>query len=89
MSRVCDYCGKKTQFGQQLTRRGLAKAKGGVGIKTTGVTKRPFKANIQKLRAEVNGRAMRVKICTKCLKTGLVKKPNHQKKNAKSTATAI
>lgn len=89
MSRICEFCGKKTQFGQQLTRRGLAKAKGGVGIKTTGVTKRPFKANIQKLRAEVNGRATRVKICTRCLKTGLVKKPLHTKKNVKSAAPPI
>lgn len=89
MSRVCEFCGKKTQFGQQLTRRGLAKAKGGVGIKTTGVTKRAFKPNIQKLRAEVNGLATRVRICTKCLKTGLVKKPSFAKKNKKSEAPAL
>jgi large subunit ribosomal protein L28 len=75
MSRVCEYCGKKTQFGQQLARRGLAKAKGGVGIKTTGVTKRTFKPNIQKIRAVVGGRTTRVRICTKCLKTGGIQKP--------------
>jgi large subunit ribosomal protein L28 len=89
MSRVCEFCGKKTQFGQSLTRRGLAKAKGGVGIKTTGVTKRPFKPNIQKLRAEVNGVTTRVRICTKCLKTGLVKKPTHAKKNVKAPSSSI
>jgi large subunit ribosomal protein L28 len=89
MSRTCDYCGKHTQFGQQLTRRGLAKAKGGVGIKTTGVTKRPFKANIQKLRALVDGTPTRVKVCTRCLKTGVVKKPSLGKKNAKSTQPTI
>jgi large subunit ribosomal protein L28 len=89
MSRMCEYCGKKTQFGQQITRRGLAKAKGGVGIKTTGVTKRPFKANIQKLRAEINGRSTRVRICTRCLKSGLVKKPGLGKKNQKSAAPTI
>jgi large subunit ribosomal protein L28 len=58
-----------------LARRGLAKAKGGVGIKTTGVTKRPFKANIQRVRAVVGGRTTRVKICTKCLKSGAIAKP--------------
>lgn len=89
MSRVCEFCGKKTQFGQQLTRRGLAKAKGGVGIKTTGVTKRPFKPNVQKLRAEVNGRTVRVRICSKCLKTGLVKKPALGKKNEKRATLSI
>jgi large subunit ribosomal protein L28 len=75
MSRVCEYCGKKTRFGQQLARRGLAKAKGGVGIKTTGVTKRSFAPNIQRVRAIVGGRTTRVKVCTKCLKSGAVAKP--------------
>ena len=89
MSRVCDYCGKKTQFGQHLTRRGLAKADGGVGIKTTGCNKRAFKPNIQKMRAIVDGRTLRVRICTKCLKTGLVKKPSLAKKNQKSAAPAL
>lgn len=81
MSRVCERCGKKTQFGQQLARRGLAKAKGGVGIKTTGVTKRPFKPNIQKVRAVVNGRTTRVRLCTKCMKSGGIQKPRLSPKN--------
>jgi large subunit ribosomal protein L28 len=86
MSRVCEYCGKKTQFGQQLARRGLAKAKGGVGIKTTGVTKRTFQANIQKVRAVVNGRTVRVKLCTKCMKSGMVQKPRLTPKNKPAPA---
>lgn len=81
MSRVCDYCGKKTQFGQQIARRGLAKAKGGVGIKTTGVTKRTYKANIQRVRAVVGGRTTRVKVCTRCLKSGVIRKPRLTAKN--------
>jgi large subunit ribosomal protein L28 len=89
MSRVCDFCGKKTQHGNQLTRRGLAKAKGGVGIKTTGVTRRTFQPNIQKLRAVIDGATTRVKVCTKCLKTGVVKKPLLVKKNQKSTLTPL
>ena len=89
MSRVCEFCGKKTQFGNQVTRRGLAKAKGGVGIKTTGVTKRKFKPNIQKMRAQVGGSTVRVRICTRCLKTGLVKKPSLAKKTEKNTTLAI
>jgi len=89
MPRLCEYCGKKTQFGQQIARRGLAKAKGGVGIKTTGVTKRTYKPNLQRVRADVGGRTTRVRICTKCLKTGCVKKPVLGKKNAKSTTPTI
>ena len=81
MSRVCEYCGKKTRFGQQLARRGLAKAKGGVGIKTTGVTKRSFKPNLQRVRALIDGRSTRVKICTRCMKSGNLKKPRLSPKN--------
>ena len=89
MARKCEKCGKRTEVGNKVARRGLAKAKGGVGIKTTGVTKRKFKPNIQKLRCEVNGLATRVRICTKCLKTGLVKKPSLAKKTEKNTTLSI
>jgi large subunit ribosomal protein L28 len=75
MSRVCEVCGKKTQVGNRLARRGLAKAKGGVGIKTTGITRRTFKPNIQRVRARVGSSVVRVKVCTDCLKSGFVQKP--------------
>ncbi len=75
MSRVCKFCGKKTQVGRSISRRGLPKAKGGVGLKTTGITRRTFKPNIQRVRAKVNGRVMRVKICASCLKVGRIEKP--------------
>lgn len=75
MSRVCQFCGKKTQVGRSISHRGLAKAKGGVGIKTTGITNRTFKPNIQRVRAKVGTRVTRVKICTDCLKSGRIEKP--------------
>ena len=75
-----------TKFGHKLTRRGLAKAKGGVGIKTTSCTKRQFKANIQKVRAWIDGRTVRVKISTRALKKGLVVKPPQHKKNKPAPA---
>lgn len=75
MSRVCQFCGKKTQFGKSISRRGLPKAKGGIGLKTTGITRRTFKPNIQRVRARVGTRVMRVKICTDCLKLGRIQKP--------------
>jgi large subunit ribosomal protein L28 len=85
MSRVCEFCGKRTRVGNRLARRGLAKAKGGVGIKTTGINKRKFKPNVQRVRAEIDGTVKRVKICTRCLKTGKVQKP---KARPKFTAAA-
>ncbi len=74
MSRVCMYCGRKTQVGSQIARRGLAKPKGGIGLKTTGITKRRFKPNIQNVRALVGGSIQRVKICARCIKSGRLEK---------------
>lgn len=74
MSRICELCGKKTQVGNQIERRGLAKWKGGVGRKITGKTKRKFKPNIQKVRTKIEGTARRIKVCTRCISAGKVVK---------------
>ena len=81
MARVCQFSGKKTRSGRQYTTRGLAKSKGGIGLKTTGKTKRRFKPNIQRVRAVVNGRVVRVKVAAKLLRRGVITKP--QKRNYK------
>ncbi len=75
MSRECFFLGKKTRAGRSIARRGKAKYLGGVGIKTTGVTKRKFKPNIQKVRAVVNGKICRIRVSTKAIKMGLLEKP--------------
>lgn len=75
MSRLCEFCGKRTVAGRSISRRGMAKKKGGVGKKVTGITRRKFKPNIHKVKVENGGGVMRVKICTKCLKSGVVTKP--------------
>ncbi len=74
MARTCEICGKKTSVGYQIKRRGLAKRKGGVGRKITGRTKRKFKANIQTIRANINGSIKKIKICTRCINAGKVVK---------------
>ena len=75
MSRVCFFTGKRTVAGRSIARRGKAKHLGGVGRKVTGVTKRKFKPNIQKVRAVVNGRVCRIKVSAKAIRIGLVQKP--------------
>ena len=75
MSRVCYFTGKKTSSGRSIARRGKAKYLGGVGKKVTGVTKRKFKANIQKVRAVIDGRVCRIKVSAKAIRMGLVQKP--------------
>lgn len=74
MSRVCEICGKRPSAGRIITRRGLAKKKGGVGRKITGVTRRRFLPNLQTVRAIINGATRRIKVCTACLKAGKVVK---------------
>ncbi len=75
MSRVCHFTGKKTRAGRSLARRGKAKYLGGVGVKTTGITKRKFKPNIQRVRAVIDGKVCRIKVSAKAIKMGLVVKP--------------
>ncbi|MFC1676479.1 50S ribosomal protein L28 [Planctomycetota bacterium] len=75
MSRVCSITGKRTLAGQSISRRGKAKHLGGVGRKVTGVTKRKFKPNIQRVRALVDGKVCRIKVSAKAIKNGLVVKP--------------
>ena len=75
MARVCEVCGKRTESGAQIARRGLPKKKGGIGLRITGHTLRKFKPNIQRVRAVVDGVPTRVKVCTRCLKAGKVVKP--------------
>lgn len=74
MSRICAICEKKPHAGRSIQRRGLAKKKGGVGKKITGISKRVFLPNLQKIRAVISGKIQRIYVCTKCLKAGNVQK---------------
>lgn len=62
-------------MGNQVTTRGKAKYLGGVGTKTTGITARKFRPNIQKVRALIDGKIVRIKVSTKAIKSGLIVKP--------------
>lgn len=74
MSKMCKICGKKPVAGRTIKRRGLAKKKGGVGQKITGVNPRRFMPNLKTVRTIINGTPMRITVCVKCLKAGKVKK---------------
>ena len=75
MSRVCIFTGKHTITGRTIVRRGKAKYLGGVGRKITGITKRKFKPNIQKIRAVVNGNVTKIRVSAKAIKMDMVQKP--------------
>lgn len=75
MSRVCYFTGKRTISGRTISRRGKAKRHGGVGKKVTGITKRKFKPNIQRVRAVIDGKVCRVRVSAKAIRMGLIVKP--------------
>jgi len=74
MAKICAVCGKKPVAGRTIVRRGLAKKKGGVGQKITGITPRRFLPNLKNVRAIVKGVPQRIQVCVKCLKAGKVVK---------------
>lgn len=73
MSRVCEICGKSPSMGNSVEHRGRAKRLGGVGTKVTGITRRQFRPNLQRVRVTTeNGTHKRVRLCTQCLRSGAV-----------------
>lgn len=74
MAKVCEICGKAPMTGNRIVRRGLEKRKGGVGLHTTGVTRRRFYPNLQRIRVKVGGGVRTMRVCMSCLKAGKVQK---------------
>jgi large subunit ribosomal protein L28 len=59
---VCEICHKRRQTGHNVSH-------------ANNKTKRVFKPNLQTVRALINGAPRRIRICTRCLRSGLVQKP--------------
>lgn len=74
MAKVCDICGKGSIVGNRIIRHGLPKKKGGIGLHTTGVTRRRFLPNLQRLQVRVSGAARTMRVCTSCIKAGKIQK---------------
>jgi large subunit ribosomal protein L28 len=63
MAQRCDICGKGPQFGSRVSH-------------AHNVTNRRFNPNLQKVRAVLdNGAHQRIRVCTRCLRSGKVRKP--------------
>src|SRR5213076_1956429 len=75
----CEYCQKKPAMGNQIEHRGKAKYLGGVGTKVTGISRREFKPNLQRVKITTpNGTTRYARVCTRCLKKGVVRKAIQQ-----------
>ena len=73
VARDCEVCGKGPQMGNRVQTRGKAKYLGGVGTKLTGITRRQFKPNLQRVRVTTpQGTNKRMLVCTQCLRSGAV-----------------
>ena len=62
MSQICYKCGKKPQTGNNVSH-------------AHNKSRRRFNPNLQSVRSVENGQVKRIKVCTRCLRTGLVAKP--------------
>ncbi len=61
MAYACEVCGKKRLVGNNVSH-------------ANNRTKRVFRPNLRRVRALVQGAAKRIRVCTRCLRSGLVKK---------------
>jgi large subunit ribosomal protein L28 len=69
-------CGKNIKsLGNRIIRHGLPKKSGGIGLHTTGITRRSFKRNVQKIRVRLpDGSVKTLRVCTRCIKAGKFQK---------------
>jgi large subunit ribosomal protein L28 len=79
MGMHCPICGKKPVLGNQITRRGKAKYLGGVGRKVTGISRRTFRPNLQRIQVKINGTVKRMRVCVQCIRSGRVQRPEKRK----------
>ena len=74
MSKICAICERGPVAGRQYSRRGMAKYKGGAGIKVARKNPRRFLPNLQRIKILLNGIVKTAYVCTKCIKSGLAVK---------------
>lgn len=75
MARHCEICGKGHAMGNAVTTRGKAKYLGGVGTKVTGIARRKFKPNLQRIRVTVGHGTNTTKlVCAQCIRSGRITK---------------
>ena len=65
MAQRCDICGKGPLFGNRVSH-------------AHNVTHRQFNPNLQRVRAVLKGVQKKVRVCTRCLRSGKVSKPSPQ-----------
>lgn len=62
MAKRCDICGKGPVYGNRVSH-------------AHNVSSRRFEPNLQSMRAVVGGDVRKVRVCTRCLRSGKIVKP--------------
>ncbi len=80
----CQITGKKTTFGKKRAWRGQRIVKGGFGLKATGISRRTFRPNLQKVNAVVtdeqgNKSTQKMLVSASAIRSGLVVKAAKRK----------
>ena len=70
MAKVCSICGKHPITGNKVVQSGKAKREGGVGKKTTGITKVWKLPNLQRVKLHTVGNSRTARVCTSCIRGG-------------------
>ncbi|PYQ54511.1 MAG: 50S ribosomal protein L28 [Acidobacteria bacterium] len=73
MAQRCAICGKGPMSGNRISH-------------AHNVTHRRFNPNLQRIRTVVSGVQRRLRVCTRCLRSGKVSKPTPAKKAAAAGA---
>lgn len=61
MSKVCDICGKRPAVGYNVSH-------------AHNKSKRRWYPNLQTVRVRMGGQTKKIKVCTRCLRSGLIEK---------------
>lgn len=61
MARMCELCGKEVMVGHRISH-------------AHNVSKRTWRPNLRSVRASLGGRTVRLKVCTRCLRSGRIRK---------------
>ncbi|MDZ7703798.1 MAG: L28 family ribosomal protein [Trueperaceae bacterium] len=71
MSKVCQICGKEPIVRNKLVQTGKPKREGGVGRRTTGITKTWKYPNLQRVKVlRSGGQRQTMRVCTQCIRSG-------------------
>lgn len=72
MAKACEICGKKPSYGNQVSH-------------AHNTSRRRWEPNLQRVRALVDGVPKKIRVCTRCIRSGKVVK---NVRSPKASATA-